>query len=499
MAGKTILYEWLEGWEHALGGPAPADLDEFIQQNCGDGEPGLVAEFRRRAGVLRSINADLRAFGAPADTGPDSPGSTDARPGARPALQPGQEVVPGYPLERFLGRGGFGEVWQARSPSGGSVALKFVRLGDRLAQVEQRSLDIMREVRHPHLLPVLGSWGAGGYLVIAMELADRTLDDRFREAAAGGRPGIPPEESLRLFEQAADALDYLNRPRREPGGQTQQGIQHRDIKPQNLLLVGDTLKIGDFGLARCLENSVTSHTGSHTPAYAAPEFFDGKATSQSDQYSLAVTWCALRGGRLPFQGSGAQVMAGHLHNDPHLTALPAGERYPVLRALSKHPKGRWPSCKEFVAALRVDFDVNRLRALLRADPMNAPLRRLYLSLRSPQLKEEDRLSSRLPFRLRWNEWLGGPLLLGLLIYLTLYRPDGVSGTAYPWLWGGLLAFMVVVVGVRLQEAWRVRRKLRIALAEVGPLGRMPVANLYLTLDELRRKYLEGQGTAPPEP
>lgn len=302
MVNKTIIYEWLERWEEALNGPVPADLDHFIRHHCQEGDPGLVAEFRRRADVLRSINADLRAFGGPADTGPYSPGSTDARPGTRSSLQPGQEVVPGYPLERFLGRGGFGEVWQARSPSGESVALKFVRLGDQVAHIEQRSLDIMRQVKHPHLLSVLGSWRAAGYLVIAMELADRTLDDRLRQMTSEGRGGIASEELLRYFEQAADALDYLNRPHPGSDGQNQPGIQHRDIKPQNLLLVGNTLKIGDFGLARCLENSVTSHTGCHTPAYAAPEFFDGKATNQSDQYSLAVSWCMLRGGRLPFVG-----------------------------------------------------------------------------------------------------------------------------------------------------------------------------------------------------
>jgi serine/threonine protein kinase len=312
MAGKTILYEWLEQWEKALAGPESADLDAFVQDNCKEADPSLIVEFRRRANVLRSINADLRAFGVPADRGPDSPENTSARPAVRSALEPGQEVIPGYALERCLGRGGFGEVWQTRSPSGVSVALKFVRLGHQVAQIEQRALDVMAEVRHPHLLPVLASWRTAGFLVIAMELASGTLGDRLSQVQAEGQTGIPREELLRYFDQAADALDYLNHPYEGPDGHDHPGIQHRDIKPQNLLLVGDTLKIGDFGLARCLENSVTSHTGCHTPAYAAPEFFDGLATSHSDQYSLAVTWCNLRGGRLPFRGSHAQVMNGHL-------------------------------------------------------------------------------------------------------------------------------------------------------------------------------------------
>jgi serine/threonine protein kinase len=363
MADKTVLYEWLERWEQALDGPVPADLDEFIRQNCQGSDPVLIAEFRRWADNLRWMKSLLGALGAPADTGRESPGSTDPRPGARPALQPGQEVVPGYPLERLLGEGNFGEVWQARSPTAGSVALKFVRLSHRGIGKEQRGLEVMSQSRHPHLLSVLRSWQTGGYLVIAMELADRTLADRLRQAQAEGHAGIPRGELLRYFEQAADALDYLNRPHPGPDGQELPGSQHRDIKPENLLLVGDALKVGDFGLARCLETSVARHTGGLTPAYAAPEFFDGEFTRQSDQYCLAVTWCMLRGGRLPFQGSDAKLMAGHVQGHPDLTMLPEMERAPVRRALAKQSTQRWPSCQEFVAALRACADLEGLRFL----------------------------------------------------------------------------------------------------------------------------------------
>lgn len=296
--------------------------------------------------------------------------------------------------------------------------MKLVRLGDRLAQLEQRSLDIMSQVRHPHLLSVLGSWKKDGFLVISMELADQTLDDRLQKAKSEGHSGIPRDKVLRYFEQAADALDYLNRPRQGPDGQNQPGIQHRDIKPQNLLLVGDTLKIGDFGLARCLENSVTSHTGCQTPAYAAPEFFDGKATNQSDQYCLAVSWCVLQGGRLPFVGTGAQLMSGHLQSDPDLSMLPEVERYPVLRALSKQPKGRWPSCRFFVEELRKGSDIYAVRQALIANPKDEPLRRLYLAHRSPELKDRDRRGVRIR-----------PLML---VLLSLFAVIAVGGSLCIW-------------------------------------------------------------------
>jgi hypothetical protein len=83
-------------------------------------------------------------------------------------------------------------------------------------------------------------------------------------------------------------------------------------------------------------------SGGLTPAYAAPEFFNGQATQWSDQYCLAVSYCHLRGGRLP---------TDHLTHSPDLTMLPETERPVVLRALAKRPEERWPDCRAFVAAL----------------------------------------------------------------------------------------------------------------------------------------------------
>jgi tetratricopeptide (TPR) repeat protein len=275
------------------------------------------------------------------------------------SLSRGARPLPDYELISLLGRGGCGEVWKAMGPGGFEVALKFVRLGEQAARVEQRSLELMKGIRHAHLLPMFGAWQREGQLIIAMELADRTLWQRWQEAVEQGSPGIPADELLGYLQEAAKGLDFLNDRRHRSESGEMLGIQHKDIKPQNLLLVGGTVKVADFGLAKVLEQTVTHASGGLTPAYAAPEFFQGQATRWSDQYCLAVSYCLLRGGRLPFEGTGVQVMAGHVMQAPDLGMLPEGERAAVARALSKDPEGRWPSCREFADAVAAGLGAAR--------------------------------------------------------------------------------------------------------------------------------------------
>jgi formylglycine-generating enzyme required for sulfatase activity/serine/threonine protein kinase len=270
----------------------------------------------------------------------------------RDDLHIGGEPIAGYKLVLRLGRGGYGEVWKATAPGGFAVALKFVPLATEGLQVEQRALEIIRTLRHPCLLTTVGSWQTTRYLVIAMELADRTLKDRFQEAVRQGYIGIPRDELLEYFHEAAKGLDFLNDPRHSYDGQERVSFQHRDIKPENILLVGSGAKVADFGLVRLLEQAQTSHTGSMTPIYAAPEFFEGHTSQHSDQYSLAITYCHLRGGRVPFVGSLADVMRGHLKDTPDLSMLPPEERAIVGRALAKVPTQRWPNCITFISELR---------------------------------------------------------------------------------------------------------------------------------------------------
>jgi serine/threonine protein kinase len=305
--------------------------------------------------------ADERAAN-PSDT-PAAGMNTPAAggPASRLAFEPGARPLPDYELVRVLGRGGFGEVWQANGPGGFAVALKFIRLGDLPGRLELRSLELMKPVRHAHLLTLFGAWQRDDWLILAMELAEGTLHERWRQANEKGSPGIPAPELAEYLREAAKGIDYLNE-RRHPDGQGGLvSIQHRDIKPQNLLLVGGTVKVADFGLAKLLEHTVAAASGSMTPVYAAPEFFGNQATRWSDQYSLAVTYCQLRGGKLPFEGSPWQVMSGHLTQAPDLTMLPEAERPAVARALAKKPEERWDSCRDFADAIGAVIPAGRGR------------------------------------------------------------------------------------------------------------------------------------------
>src|SRR4051812_22674913 len=85
-------------------------------------------------------------------------------PSGEVVLAPGAVPIPGFRLEHRLGRGGFGEVWRADGPAG-AVALKFIYLGDKGARVELRALELMKGIRHPHLLDALGAWERGGFLI----------------------------------------------------------------------------------------------------------------------------------------------------------------------------------------------------------------------------------------------------------------------------------------------------------------------------------------------
>jgi serine/threonine protein kinase len=261
------------------------------------------------------------------------------------------EPIPGYRLIERLGGGGFGEVWKAEAPGGLFKAIKFVygeldAAGGESERAEQelKAIKRVQTVRHPYILSLERYDIIDGQLIIVMELADRNLWDRFKECRSQGLPGIPRDELLGYMTESAEALDLMN-------GTYQ--LQHLDIKPQNLFLVHNHVKVADFGLVKDLEGMAASVTGGVTPVYAAPETFDGWVSRFSDQYSLAIVYQELLTGLRPFPGTNVrQLVMQHLQGTPNLSSLPAAEQPIIGRALAKNPDERHPCCLDMVRALQ---------------------------------------------------------------------------------------------------------------------------------------------------
>ena len=251
----------------------------------------------------------------------------------------------GYTLQKRIGDGGYGEVWTAVAPGGLMKAIKFIYgfHDEARAQRELKSLNHILGLRHPFLLSLERIEVVNGRLVIVTELADKSLPDRFDECVSEGLPGIPRSELLKYMREAADGLDFM--------GHTH-SLQHLDIKPENLLIVSGHIKVADFGLVKDIHDCTQSVMGGLTPAFAAPELFDGRPTNTSDQYSLEIVYQEMLTGERPFAGTTpAQLAAQHIHGRPNLRALPREDQSIVLRALSKNPEHRFANCTEFVEQL----------------------------------------------------------------------------------------------------------------------------------------------------
>lgn len=303
----------------------------------------------------------------------------------------GDEPIPGFHLVQLLGMGGFGEVWKATAPGGIHVALKFIKLDGKKGLKEFRSLALVKLVRHANLVPIMAFWlvdhsGAvleaspdieealtgsvkapvretmvvssrtsqprPAGLIIAMGLGDRSLTDRLEDCRDQGLEGIPLEELMDYMEGAAQAIDFLNSPRHDLGSGPV-AIQHCDIKPHNLLIVGGAVQVCDFGLARALTNTRVT-TAALSAAYGAPEMWRGQAPQAStDQYSLAISYYELRTGALPFEDANyAVVMHAHLEGKLELSKLSPAEQKVIAKATSVSPDDRYESCRTMVTALR---------------------------------------------------------------------------------------------------------------------------------------------------
>lgn len=256
------------------------------------------------------------------------------------------EPIPGYRLLRVLGRGGFGEVWEAEVPGGIRKAVKIAALESVPGTLRQRELEGMikvRAIRHPYLLSLERFEEVDDHLIIVMELAEKSLADRFNECRREGLCGIPRDELLTYVREAAEVLDLMNH---------QHGLQHLDIKPENLFISGGHIKVADFGLVHQGGTVLSERSIALSPPYAPPEMFEGRVENTADQYSLAVTYQELLTGERPYAGEDVRsLIYQHLNARPNVSMLPPLERAIVLRAIQRQPEERYPNCLALVKAI----------------------------------------------------------------------------------------------------------------------------------------------------
>jgi hypothetical protein len=262
-------------------------------------------------------------------------------------------MVGGYQIEREIGRGSMGVVYLALHPLLGTRAAVKVLLTELAARTDLADRFVAEArataaLRHPHIVQIFDLVAmADGRMSIVMEYVEGdTLENR-----AGTAP-MAPQRAKTILLQLCSARSAAH----------QSGIVHRDLKAQNVLLVGnstrDYVKLLDFGLAKTEvgDSSLTSPgTVLGTPHYMAPEQVLGEVVDRRvDVYALGILAYRLLTGAVPFQGAAAEVMFSHVKSAPKEPLNVAPElRAIVMKALSKRREDRFSDMAELGRALQV--------------------------------------------------------------------------------------------------------------------------------------------------
>ena len=262
-------------------------------------------------------------------------------------MRPGT-VVGNYVLDEMIGRGGSGTIWRGRHQHlGTETAVKLLHTG--LAHDQEARRRFLYEAKaaqraaHEYVVKVL-DYGiteqSECYLVMEL-LTGESLAERLR------RGPLDELTAIEIGISVADALSVAH----------VRGVLHRDLKPGNLFLTNDKVKILDFGLAKLAQASQGTPAGNvvGTLRYIAPELCRGtqESSPQSDLYSLGVVLFEMVAGRPPFIAKeAAMLVTAHLFEAPPRPStlthiLPAFEQL-ILDCLKKDPAARPPS----MAALR---------------------------------------------------------------------------------------------------------------------------------------------------
>jgi serine/threonine-protein kinase len=259
-----------------------------------------------------------------------------------------------YWLKRELGRGDMATVFLAEDfKHHRRVAIKVLD-PEAVAALGStrflREIEIIARLTHPHIVPLFDSGQADGLLFYVMPyVVGESLRNRLiREKQ------LPVEEAVRIAREVADALGYAH----------DQGVVHRDVKPENILLESGHAVVTDFGIARVASMPLgpeRTPTGLAvgTPAYMSPEQATGsrKLDGRSDLYNLGCVLYEMLAGVPPFTGTSTETL---VHQHVNVSPRPVTDLRPALptklaevlqRALMKAPADRFPTASRLAEAL----------------------------------------------------------------------------------------------------------------------------------------------------
>ncbi len=276
-----------------------------------------------------------------------------AQPGtAGPGVQIGN-----FELQTLLGRGGMGEVWKAWDQKAERpVVIKLVPPELQRADEEMgRVRDTFRRIhalQHQHICPLylLDEDPRFGWYLVMKYIDGQTLS-AYRATYIARHASFPVQQVVKVLRPVADALDYAHRHK----------VIHRDIKPQNVLVVGDAddVQVVDFGLAAEIRTTVSRYTQvqmdtSGTRPYMAPEQWKGQIQdAATDQYALATVAYELLSGRLPFDVPDFDILRACVLNDPPdpIEGVAESGNRALLIGLAKGRQERFANCLEFIQAI----------------------------------------------------------------------------------------------------------------------------------------------------
>ena len=332
------------------------DFERKRQFNKAESVFRYMADFNPK---FRDLPARLNRAKAMSETvmlgaGGGHPGGTMLLPGGDVE----KPMLGRYQVEKELGKGAMGVVYQGRDPKiGRVVAIKTMALSqefepDELKDVKERffrEAETAGRLTHPHIVTIYDAGEEHDLAYIAMEFL------KGKDLTPYNKPGnlLPLEKALSITARVAEALAYAHK----------NNVVHRDIKPANIMYEAesDSVKVTDFGIARITDSSRTK-TGMvlGTPSYMSPEQLAGrKIEGRSDLFSLGATFYQLACGRLPFEGESMAQLMFKIANEPHAdirtynVQLPACVAAIVNKALAKDPDQRYQSGEQMAKALQL--------------------------------------------------------------------------------------------------------------------------------------------------